>query len=1133
MYLMDQQRHHLPTSRFLMSMLKHLFLAAIGLVWISSAATLAEETSSTQPQFTEAQLDFFEKKVRPILVTRCYECHGPESEPAEGNLVLGSHSELLQGGDSGPAVEPGKVDESLLIDSIRYDGLYQMPPKSRMPDDEIAILETWVKQGAAWPSEDENRSRNRKVFDLAQRKQSHWSWQPVTRPEVPTVQSENWPKDAIDNFVLAKLEASDLNANPTADKATILRRVYFDLIGLPPSPVEVQDFIADNDPNAYSNLVDRLLDSPRFGEHWARRWLDLVRFAESRGHEFDYQIPNAHEYRDYLIRALNQDVPYDQIVQEHVAGDLLPNPRMNEDGFNESVLGTGFWHLGDWVHSPVDIRKDESDRFDNMIEVMNKTFLSLTVSCARCHDHKFDAISQKDYYAQMGFLQSSGYCQVRFETKHHNRKVSDQLHQLDQQTQDTLHKLLATHADQRSSTWEKDLTTAIGDSEGLSDPAQKWREMLQAAAGDSKHPLHFWAKYLLAEDDDARDAVVQQMSAVLSKLSSESEQPSQNVIHDFRTLATSDWRSDGFVFGKQPRVAGTYGLSADGLTVAYRSALKFDPRWSGLKLSPGTHDDPGKISGWNRAGRTWKSKTFKLTDGRVHYLVRGAGRALAVIDSHRMINGPLHGRAINQWDHTKDNKLHWVTQDLRDYRGHEVHIEWTPLKDKPFELLTVCEGPQHGVFPTEEQLAAAAFSSGLEGPAVAPIPSFIQAMQKAFTLPVESTSDLESESNAFVANLLVSHADLLMPEIKPHFDKTLQQYQSKSAKLTRRIEKLSRTAPGMWDNSAEQEYLMIRGNSKNLGEKVNRGLLTALADEPAKYDPQGSGRFELARQIVSRQNPYASRVIVNRLWHHLLGRGIVPSVDNFGVLGQEPPHPELLDYLATEFVEDGWSLKQLIRRIVHTQTYQMSSNSGRPEDITDPNNILLHRANVKRLSGEMIRDSLLSVSGKLDPKMYGRSVPVHLTSFMQGRGRPGKSGPLDGDNRRSVYLEVRRNFLSPWMLAFDTPQPVTTTGKRNQSNVPAQSLILLNDPLVHQLCTAWTKRVIDQVPQDTDHRVEVIYLEAFGRQPDANELNIARSFLESHSKQLGIRPDEIASSEPLWRDFIHVIVNTKPFIFIP
>src|SRR5262249_29917507 len=355
--------------------------AVAGSILVCSCIVLQAADSSPTPE----GIEFFEKKIRPLLIDNCHKCHA--GDKVKGKLHLDSRTALLKGGDTGPAIVPGEPEKSLLIKAIHYKDELRMPPRTKLSEPAIADFTTWVKMGAPWPETSTAKAPSGKeTFDLNDRKK-HWAWQPIKASPPPT--AGPWVQSPIDNFILVKLQAVGLSPAKPADKRTLIRRVTYDLIGLPPTPAEIDAFLADNSPDAFAKVVDRLLASPRYGERWARHWLDLMRFGETHGHEFDLEIPDAHGYRDYVIRAFNADVPYDQFVTEHIAGDLLEKPRRHPaEGFNESLIGTGFWFLGEAKHSPVDLRIDEADRMDNQIDVFSKAFLGLTVSCARCHDHK-------------------------------------------------------------------------------------------------------------------------------------------------------------------------------------------------------------------------------------------------------------------------------------------------------------------------------------------------------------------------------------------------------------------------------------------------------------------------------------------------------------------------------------------------------------------------------------------------------------------------------------------------------------------------------------------------------------------------------------------------------------------------
>jgi hypothetical protein len=977
------------------------------------------------------ELEFFEKEVRPLFVEHCYRCHSVNAKRLEAGLLLDSRSGQLRGGDSGPAIVPGQVGKSRLIQAVRYED-FEMPPKGELPARDVETLVRWIDMGAPWPKEAAPVANvKRGGFDLEKRKSEFWVWQPITAPKKAAVKNAAWPRNDVDHHILDKLEKAGLQPSGDADRTALLRRLHFDLIGLPPTPEEVGDFIADKEPNAIERVVDRLLVSPHFGERWGRHWLDLTRYAESRGHEFDNDTPNAFQYRDYVIRALNADLPYDQFVREHLAGDLLPNPRLHPTHkFNESVLGTGFWFMGEWVHSPVDIRKDESDRFDNMLDVMSKTFLGVTVACARCHDHKFDAISTADYYSLSGFIQSSDYRQVRFESMEQNGQVAKQLAEVDSKYQREVQEFLET--------------------QGLRQPK-------------SSDPLN----------DEA-------------------------IIFDYGNISQSQYLQDGYIFGQSPRREGLPYLDGDAesaVKIARYGAAVSDLIWSGLEsITEGLVRNQSSLAKLPKSGRTLRTPTFELKHGKVSCLVEGRGHIVACVDSHRLVAGPLHKQTIK----AIGEEAGWVTLNLDRYVGHRLHLELVPAENSSLSVRLVTQGVDaDGLAEFDRRLAASNKELG----------AYAQAAEKIF-----QKGETGAESAA--AREMV-HA-----------------WQQERVRLSKDIVRKSRVAPSMMDGTGEDDRVLIRGNSSKPGEVEPRHFLTAISGNAPMAIETGSGRLKLAEHINDPSNPLTSRVIVNRIWHHLMGRGIVPTVDDFGFLGQRPSHPELLDHLATRFLADGRSIKGMIKYIVLSRTYQLSSHADPRAIEADPENLLWHHQPPRRLQGEVIRDSLLALSGHLNRTPFGPPVPIHLTPFMDGRGRPNNSGPLDGEGRRSIYIAVRRNFLSPFMLTFDTPVPFSSMGRRNISNVPAQSLILLNDPLVVELSRGWAERALKNVPQTgregVAKRVAWMYLTGFGRQSTPKESRTAIAFLDSKMNEF----DVTTENTDLWADFAHVLVNTKEFIFL-
>jgi hypothetical protein len=1037
--------------------------AIIAIIVLISYCLNASGNFAIAGDFSPQQIEFFEKQIRPLLVEHCYECHSGGSKKLQAELRVDFRDALLTGGDSGPVIVPGNADESLLIHSVRYES-YEMPPKGKLADADIALLEKWVNDGAPWPDEPPPElAGNGNQFDLDSRKASHWAWQPLNVVTPPMVKQTDWPVSPIDQFVLQKLETANLNPAPPIDRRGLIRRLSFDLTGLPPTPQQVDAFVADTGDGAVERVVDALLESQSFGERWGRHWLDLVRYAESRGHEFDHDAINAYQYRDYVIRAFNADVPYDQFVTEHIAGDLVQQPRMNpEQGFNESILGTGFWFLGEWVHSPVDIRKDEADRFDNMIDVMSKTFLGLTVACARCHDHKFDAITTADYYALSGFLQSSDFRQVRFQTIDNDRKIAERLSVLDRDYQSRIGELIAPHL-----------------------PDDLKSELIGLLDKQSDH-----VAYLVGLPGE---------TATVSKSTEDTQPTDRSILVDYAKLDSREYFQDGFIFGHSPMGLGSLAIenteSGHQLKFNSQNAAVSDRFWDGLiSKSENGVQQRGRLGAIPMSGRTLRTPTVRLSAGNIEIRASGVGHIIACVDSHRLIAGPLHNETVVHFK--SPDTWTWVRMNLGRYVGHGVHFEFVPDESHSIAVSLVTQN-----ISDEKRVAIEQQEQRRQDISIK-----LQQWFDKFTGHVQAkNAEGSSEAASAVKDLI-------------------NQWSSARADLRKSVRAESQLAMAMIDSSGEDDHVLVRGNSSSPGPIVPRRYLSAIDGNDPLPKQTLSGRLELAQRINDPNNPQASRVMVNRIWHHLMGSGIVPTTDDFGVLGQLPTHPELLDYLADQFNRDGRSIKSMIRRIVLSKSYQMSSVVAPAALAKDPKNLLWHYREPKRLDGESIRDALLAISGRLDPKMYGPSVPVHLTGFMDGRGRPGASGPPDGNGRRSIYIAVRRNFLSPFMLTFDSPVPFSTMGRRNVSNVPAQSLILMNDPFVVSQAKLLATRMIAEL-SDPKRRVQEMYKLAFSRLPTDQELEL----LMQH-----VSPSPESPNEQLlqWTDLAHALINTKEFIFL-
>lgn len=1089
-------------------------------------ALVCAAVACVQPWGAEAGSEFFETKIRPVLAEHCYECHSAKAAKVKGGLRVDGRQELLAGGGSGPAIVPGKSEASLLLAAITHrDPDLAMPPKKpRLPEAVIADFTRWINEGAEWPGEVATASKSA-GFDLAERKKKQpWLWQAPRAQKIPEVKDRSWPLSTEDFFVLERLEKAGLRPATRADDRTWLRRVHFVITGLPPSRQEIRAFLSDGTAEARAAVVDRLLASPRFGERWARHWMDLVRYAESRGHESDFIIANAWHYREYLIRALNADVPYDQFVLEHVAGDLLPRPRFRPGTrINESVLATGWAFLGEENHSPVDIRADECERIDNKVDVFSKTFLGLTVACARCHDHKFDPIRAEDYYALSGYMLSSSYRQVRFEAMENNREMADKLARLRANYTPPIASEFAVSIRAGVERIAEDMSRAVQVISGKAEPDERlrpWAEHLRHAATNKESVLHEFAKRAAGLETECSPAT---RSFNLPE--------GARVIADYTRPDRQPWKVDGEVFGHRPLHAGEIVLSGDAdnpiAQVMTYGAARRDPFWNRLKNAAGNENDSGRLAATARSGRMLRTPTVTLASGKVHYLIKGKTRVYAAVDSHLMVEGPLHGTLVKEFDSGDKNAPRWVTHDLSEYVGHRAHFEFGPDADRELEILMVVDSPA-----APEWLPAAQFEFSQDDSNDKSAKQFEAAAEAACA--ALQTGEVGAE-HAVIANWLVQNAALLRESPNAELLKLSRKFQAAEKEIANQVQWESRTAVAWFDGTGVDENILMRGNPALPGTRAARALPAVLGMTTKPADAAGcsssSGRYELGLRLVDPANPLLARVFVNRVWHHVFGRGIVASVDNFGELGDRPTHPELLDHLAWEFMHrQSWSLKRLLKRLVLSQTFAMSSHTA---DATaaerDPSNVLLHRMPVRRLEGEVIRDALLSVSGRLSSSVGGPPEPVHLTEFLVGRGRPEKSGPLDGSGRRSVYLAVRRNFLPTFMQTFDAPTPFSTVGRRNVTNVPGQSLALMNDPLFHQQAAVWAERLLREIPAGDDRtKIQWLFESAYGRMPTEEELTSSLAAL-NELRQLQAGGGEAVQ---IWTELCHALLNANEFIYV-
>jgi mono/diheme cytochrome c family protein len=777
---------------------------------------------------SEEQLAFFEKRIRPLLVMHCYECHSSESEDLGGDLLVDSRATLRRGGANGPAVVPGNLDNSLLMEAVRYDNEHlQMPPAGKLSDDEIRDLEEWIRIGAPDPRATVSKYRGKQIDVAAARE--FWSFRPIAEPPLPKVKASEWPLNAIDHFVLARLEEHQLQPAPEADRRTLLRRITYDLIGLPPTPEEMANFLADDSPQAYEAVVERLLASPRYGERWGRHWLDVVRYADTAGDNSDYPIPQMHRYRDWVIEAFNRDLPYDEFVRDQLAGDLRGGTTEVER--QARIIATGYLANARRFGSRVDDYPWHLT-IEDTIDNLGRAFLGLSLSCARCHDHKFDPVTARDYYGLYGVFSSTRYPWPGIELEKRQR----------------------------------DFVPLV--------PADRQAELDRALAQRSK-------------EQNRLDGEVKKLKEALKKASDTEKKSLQE--------------------------------------------------------------------------------------------------------------------AINK-----------AEKQARDHR------QQPPLFETAYAV-----------------------------------------------------TDAATRSDAAI---------------------------------------------------------QLRGDPTNLGDLVPRHFPTVLGGSELPSECETSGRVELAEWIVLPDNPLPARVMVNRLWQHHFGHGLVPTPNDFGKQGRPPTHPELLDWLAVRLRAEGWSIKQMHRLMVCSRTYRQSSHRSERSQEVDPSNDWLAGISRRRLDAEAIRDTLLFVGENLDLSPAGAPPFPEQPSWDFTQHKPFKA--VYESNHRSVYLMTQRIQRHPYLAIFDGADPSTSTAVRMTSTTPLQALFLLNDPFVHGQAKLIADR-IRSASNESAARVALAYELLFARPPTANEVTAAEHFLAEAIVRLKANgtTDEDAAVQA-WEAYVRALLRLNEFVYL-
>jgi mono/diheme cytochrome c family protein len=907
---------------------------ALLIVAVFGAIAQADESPET--------IEFFERSVRPVLVEHCQKCHGPEKQ--ESDLRLDSREALLKGGASGPAITSGKPEKSLLVAAIRQEGDIQMPPNSKLTDEQIAAVERWIQLGAPWPND------GKPVAKTNQRGLNHWAFQPVSDPSVPTVAGNTSP-NPIDAFIAAKLTAAGFTFSPPADRRTLIRRATYDLTGLPPTPDEVEAFERDQDPRAYERLIDRLLASPHYGEQWGRHWLDIARYSDTKGYVYAREQRfwvHAWVYRDWVVKALNDDMPYNRFLLLQIAADQAAP----ED--KSSLAAMGFLTLGRRFLGVA------RDIIDDRIDVVTRGTMGLTVGCARCHDHKYDPIPTRDYYSLYGVFQSSSEQLVPLEEP---TTRNEAYQAFEKEWHNRLKKLADTMATRRAETSAR----------------------VRSRAGD----------YLAAQFD----------------LDNYPEEGFDQI------LAKSDLLPN-FVRRWQANLAHAHKTN-DPVFVA----------WHQFTAIPSAE--------FANAAKEVVSALQSLPDGKLNPRVKQ--KFTTAPASHAEVAsryGELFAEVEREWQ----TALKDATEQKRPAPTSLNDAAAEALRQVLYSPTGPCEVPDEPIVNTE------------------------------YFFDSDTCNELwrlqnEVDNWILQSSLAPMHAAILVDRDPP-------------------------TTPRVFK----------RGNPATKGEEVPRHFVSVIAGPQPPPFQHGSGRLELAQAIIDPKNPLTPRVMVNRVWANHFGAGLVRTPSDFGTRAEPPSHPELLDWLTSRFMEEGWSLKKLHRRILLSQAYQQRSAGPSDANLVakyqqvDPENRLLWRMNDRRLSFEEMYDSLQAASGSLERTLGGKATDLLGPAF----------------KRRSLYGLIDRQFFPSTLRIFDFANPDLHIPQRSSTTVPQQALFFLNHPLLLRQAQALAARTA--TASSDAERVQQMYRYAYQRAATPEQLQLALELVRQAREDKGsVIPPTVAA----------------------
>lgn len=1097
---------------------------------------------SPQPQdphdaAQEVDDTFFEKQVLPILEQRCFECHGP-SEDVKAGLRLTSFERVHQGGESGPSIDLERPDSSRLLRMISYETEHErMPPEGKLPGEELAILTAWVKAGAPW-------SENVTIEVAAEHEVERltkgdglegWAYKPVVRPDAPVHENTAWTRNPVDAFVLAHLEAAGLEPTAEADKRTLLRRVTYDLTGLPPTEEEMAAFLADTHDRAFDRVVDRLLASPDYGIRWGRHWLDLMRYAETHGYERDSNKPLIWRYRDYVIDAFNQDKPYDRFLIEQLAGDELP------DANAETIIATGYNRLMVWDDEPGNGRlQARYDILDDLVRSTSEGMLGMTLGCARCHDHKGDDISAVDYYSFMAFFEGmedirGGGNMVDVSTPQERAELEaavtayharmDELNEDVSAIEQTFRRRALSGGVASGltdlkyrfyrDTWDKlpdfDMLLAEDEGElpsGLFDLSPATRRESFGFVFEGRLTVPASGKYRFTLDSDDGSRLYIDGEAIVER---DGHHPlgDPQVVEVDLTAGSHPIRLDfmqggggaGLVLFWEPVADDVWRYTYSNPGPGWE-AESFDA--SGWKQGPGGFG-PGGGTEWSTAN-IWLQRTF-VWDGE-------DAEDLALLVKHdEHVDVYLNGvRALSKGG----------------YQGHYSVVAASPearaAVRKGTNVISVrCQNTSGGQFVHVRPIHESdTLGNNLEDLAVG-----------RRSLSASSAPDQEQDIARQIERDGEEH--LGKAELERWRELRKQRDQHRRSGVPKATNMANAATPRT--PHPPQMRVHVRGSVHVQGEPVEPAFPAALGfpvpDLPRAADGERSSgrRLALARWIASEDNPLTARVMVNRIWQHHFGRGIVPSSSDFGEFGERPTHPELLDWLAVEFMENGWSIKHMHKVMLLSATYRMAYRPGDATTATvDPNNDLLWRYRMRRLSAEEVRDSVLWLTGKLNPAMGGES----FFSFVSAEARatssqPGNvwgNSPEEQRLRRSVYIKVKRSLGTPLMQAFDQADTDNPCPERFTTTQPSQALAMLNGEFTQVRSADIARRLEEEVPDDLEGQLTRLLELALARPADELHVTELLDFHTELREEHGLEPHRALAHCCL------LVINLNEFVYL-